>query len=135
VPGIMSDNDVAGQFAVLVHIFKGETWKELWAWLACPLHTFESIGLSRQAKDRDVWLECQKYEIILVTGNRKHEGPDSLEATIRTLNTLRSLPVFTLADPQRIMHSREYADKAADRVLEFLQDIEYHRGAGRLYVP
>jgi len=131
----MSDNDVEGQFVALVHIFTGETWKELWAWLACPVHTFESMGLSRQAKDRDVWLECQKREVILVTGNRTQEGPDSLEATLRTLNTLRSLPVFTLGDAQRIMHSREYAEQAAERMLEFLQDIETHRGAGRLYVP
>jgi len=131
----MSDNDVTGQFEALVRIFTSETWKELWEWLACPVQTFESIGLSRRATDREVWLECQKQEIVLVTGNRNQEGPDSLETTLRTLNTLRSLPVFTLADSQRILHSGEYAAQAAERALEFLQDIEHHRGAGRLYVP
>jgi hypothetical protein len=40
--GIMSDNDVGGQFNALVNIFVGETWKDLWAYLACPVHTFES---------------------------------------------------------------------------------------------
>jgi len=131
----MSDNDVGRQFAALLLILTGETWKETWASLACPVHTFESIGLSRQAPDREVWLECQKHEILLVTGNRNDEGLDSLETTLRTLNTLQSLPVFTLGDPQRVLQSRKYAEQVAARVLEYLQNIDNHRGAGQLYVP
>jgi hypothetical protein len=135
MPGIMSDNDVGGQFKALVNLFVGETWKDLWVYLAFSVHTFESIGLSREATDRDIWLECQKREIVLVTGNRNQDGPDSLETTLRALNTVQSLPVLTLADPQRILHSRDYADKVAEKMLEYLTNIENHRGAGRLFVP
>jgi hypothetical protein len=58
-----------------------------------------------------------------------------LEATIRTHGTSQSLPVFTLADANRVLNERSYAERVSDRLLEFLFDIEGLRGAGRLYLP
>jgi hypothetical protein len=46
-----------------------------------------------------------------------------------------SLPVITLANPQRIMRDRLYAEMAATRLLEQLIAIDDFRGAGRLFVP
>ena len=48
---------------------------------------------------------------------------------------LHSLPVFTLANEQRVLRDRLYAEAVADRLLEFLFDIDSYRGTGRLYVP
>ena len=73
--------------------------------------------------------------MILITSNRNDDGPDSLEATIRTHGTPHSLPVFTLADAKRVLKERSYAELVADRLLEYLFDIEGLRGAGRLYLP
>jgi hypothetical protein len=70
-----------------------------------------------------------------VTSNRNAEGSDSLEATIRALSTPNSLPVFTLADAQRVLQERSYAERVADRLLEYLFDIDNCRGVGRLYLP
>ena len=67
------------------------------------------------------------------TGN--DEGPDSLEATIRALNVPSSLPVLTIADPELVLASRDYAERVAIQVLEYLLDLDHFRGVGRLFVP
>ena len=96
---------------------------------------FESLGLARDAADKLVWQRCQERDVVLVTANRNRRGPDSLEETIRTLNTRQSLPVITIASPERIARDRAYAERVAERLLEFLMSIESYRGVGRLYVP
>jgi hypothetical protein len=82
-----------------------------------------------------VWEACQREQVILLTANRNDAGPDSLEATLQQYNTPTSLPVFTLANEQRVLRDRLYAAAVADRLLEFLFDIDRYRGTGRLYVP
>jgi hypothetical protein len=71
----------------------------------------------------------------LITANRHDEGPDSLESTIRDLNEPLSLPVFTIADPGLVLASRDYAERVALQVLEFLLELDNFRGVGRLFVP
>jgi hypothetical protein len=93
------------------------------------------LGLEPDASDRAVWEACQREQVILLTANRNDAGPDSLEATIQRHNTPASLPVFTLANEQRVLRDRLYAAAVADRLLEFLFDIDSYHGTGRLYVP
>ena len=71
----------------------------------------------------------------VITANRNDEGPESLEATIRTLNDASCLPVLTIADPESVLMSREYAERVAIQVLEYLLELGNFRGVGRLYVP
>jgi hypothetical protein len=131
----MGDNDVLGQFQELIQLFQSPSWRGIWERLHLSVLTFESLGLDRTAPDVVVWQACQGRQVILVTGNRKGEGADSLEATIRRLNEAGSLPVFTLTDPKRLMRSKAYADRVAERLLEYLMDIDEYRGAGRLWLP
>jgi hypothetical protein len=58
-----------------------------------------------------------------------------LEATIRAENQPSSLPVITIADADRMLHDRLYAEKVAETLLDYLLRIDEVRGAGRLYVP
>ena len=67
--------------------------------------SFERLGLPYNTSDRDLWQLCQQREIVLLTANRNDEGPNSLEATIRTLNAPSSLPVLTIADPELVLAS------------------------------
>jgi hypothetical protein len=99
------------------------------------VQTFEQIGLSRTASDLEIWQECQRREIILVTGNRTGRGTDSLEMAIRNCNAPISLPVFTLANAQRINNDGQYAQRAAVKLLQYLMEIDNVRGTGRLYLP
>jgi hypothetical protein len=43
--------------------------------------------------------------------------------------------VFTLADAERLMSDRAYAERVAEALLEYLVKIDSLRGTGRLYLP
>src|SRR5262249_10326723 len=100
-----------------------------------PWRNFRTLGLAVTVADAILWHTCQGLQIALVTANRNATGPDSLEATIRAHNKADSLPVFTLADAQRVLHSRDYAERAAAKLLDYLLNIDLVRGTGRLYLP
>lgn len=85
--------------------------------------------------DAVLWDVCQREQLVLITANRNADAPDSLEATLRARNAAESLPVLTLANPQRMVRSRAYAERVAARMLDYLMNIDGVRGAGRLYLP
>jgi hypothetical protein len=58
-----------------------------------------------------------------------------LEAVIQTSNTPDSLPVVMLANVERICRDRDYASQVADRLLDYLFDMESFRGSSRVFVP
>jgi hypothetical protein len=120
---------------VLEHFFKSDYWQNTWEELELEIVTFENLGLDRRSPDSLVWRTCQDQQIVLVTANRNQEGSDSLEATIRAFNKINSLPVFTLANPDRILVDRDYADLVAERMLDRLIEIDKFLGAGRIWLP
>jgi hypothetical protein len=135
VNGILADANCEGHLALLVRLFQ-EGWRhDVWEILHLTPRSLSDLGLQPDASGRDVWEACQREQVILLTANRNDDGPESLEATIQQHNTPASLPVFTLANEQRVLRDRMYAAAVADRLLEFLFDIERYRGTGRLYVP
>jgi hypothetical protein len=131
----MADNDIGGHLVRLLGILNSDAWAQAWRDLNLLVHDFKSLGLEPNAPDAAVWDACQAHEVVLVTANRNDDGPNSLEATIRARNEAHSLPVVTLADPDRVLQSPSYAERAAVRFLEILMDIDRYRGAGRLWVP
>jgi hypothetical protein len=135
MPAILADNDVEGHVERLLLLLESDPWREIWASLSFTVESFETVGLERNVLDSVLWQKCQERQVILITGNRNKQGPDSLEATIQSRNTLQSLPVFTLADRDRILTEKAYAQRAADRLMEYLFDLDQYRGTGRLYLP
>src|SRR5262245_64256852 len=94
VKAILADNNIARHLTVLVRILGGPDLREFWDSLHLPLTTFRELGLTEEASDAVVWQVCQREQVVLVTANRNDDGPDSLEATIRTQNTPDCLPLF-----------------------------------------
>jgi hypothetical protein len=135
VKGIMADINIQGQVELLLLVWQSPTWRPFWDSLGLAYYRFTDFGLNAQASDALVWQACQDREVALITANRNKDGPDSLEATISTRNTPRSLPVFTLADVHRFDRETTYVARTAVRLLEHFLDIEKLRGTGRLYVP
>lgn len=136
VRAILADHNLQGHLQVLFTVINGdETWREMWQELNLSLANFRDLGLAPEAADALLWQVCQQQEIILITANRNADGPNSLEVTLRTRNTADSLPVFTVADAERILHSRDYAERVAARMLDNLLNIDRLRGTGRLYLP
>ena len=48
---------------------------------------------------------------------------------------MRSLPVITVSDPQRLQRDGAYRERSADALMELLFDVERIRGTGRQYIP
>jgi hypothetical protein len=107
----------------------------VWEFLRLAQVSFADLGLPPGASDREVWEVCQREQVVLVTANRNDAGPESLESTIQHQNTPQSLPVFTLANDQRVLRDRQYAETVANRLIEALFDIDSYRGTGRIYLP
>lgn len=133
--GLLADNDVQGQLALVVKIWQGPEWRFVWEALALTIHAFADVGLAPDAEDTEIWRKCQALDIALLTANRNDDGPLSLTATIRDENTAACLPVFTIGNAKRVLVDKAYAKQVAVKLLEYLLDIEQYRGAGRLYVP
>jgi hypothetical protein len=126
---------VVGILTHLGHIWRSDTWRELWLGLGLATESFESLGLPLNASDEVIWRTCQREQLVLITENRHADEPDSLELVIQAENQSDSLPVVTIANPQRITRDRLYAQKVAEQLLDYLMRIDEVRGTGRLYVP
>jgi hypothetical protein len=131
---ILADNDVGGVVAALRRVLESADWAEYSAILDLRFIDFEELALPRNASDRAVWQACQAAGAVLITANRSG-GADSLGTAIDELAGPDSLPVFTLADPQRIMRDAAYAETCALRLLDYLERIESLRGTRRLFLP
>ena len=133
--GILADINVVGQRDALLSIWTSDTWRDFWDGLGLSVETFRTLGLSDTASDALIWRTCQREGLVLITGNRNDDGPDSLEATIRNENQPESLPVITIGDADRVLRDRLYAENVTERLLDYLMRIDEVRGVGRLYVP
>ena len=133
--GILADANCEGHLRLLLRLFQAGWRRDVWEALHLTPVSFADLGLQADASDRDVWETCQRAHIVLLTANRNDEGPESLEATIQEHSTTETLPVFTLANDQHVLRDRSYAEAVADRLIEFLFDVDSYRGTGRLYVP
>jgi hypothetical protein len=133
--GILADINIGKQRKAISAIWASDTWRDLWTGLDLTVFSFPALELSYSASDALIWRTCQRERLVLITGNRNDDGADSLEATIRNENQPDSLPVITIADADRVLHDRLYAEKVAESLLDYLLRIDEIRGAGRLYVP
>jgi hypothetical protein len=132
---IMADNDIQGQMNALAQVLFSDAWRDFWVSLNLEVRTFADLFLETNVHDAALWHVCQKEQIVLITGNRNKESPDSPEATILAWNTPTSLPVFTVADPKQILSSRDYANRVVEKMLQYLLEIDNVRGTGRLRLP
>jgi hypothetical protein len=128
-------HDIEGQFAFLQQIILSDVWRDIWEAMEGEFESFESLGIPTRASDEVVWTTCQAKQVVLVTGNRNADGLDSLEMVICRLGTPSSIPVMTIADPDRVLNDRGYARLVAERLLQYLLELEQLRGTGRIYIP
>ena len=132
---LLVDANLAGQAELLRMRLETVDWAEYRTYLDIRFLRLEDVGLDRTTKDDVIWRLCQRAGYYLLTDNRNAKTEDSLEATIRRESTLESLPVFTLADAQRVYHSKEYLDKVLEKLVVHLLSGDACRGTGRLYLP
>jgi len=132
---LLADNDAVGYVEAIVQEMQSPRWADFWTSLGVTLVHFRDVGLTPESSDREIWQTCQAGQLFLITNNRNQEGPDSLEATIRELNDPGSLPVFTISDLNTFRTNRAYVGRVAEKLYEYLVDIDGLLGTGRLYLP
>jgi hypothetical protein len=74
------------------------------------------------------------HEMILMTGNRRMKGEDSLEQTLREENTPTSLPVLTVGDLERVAETT-YREKCLSKLIDIVLDLDNLKGTERLFIP
>jgi hypothetical protein len=132
VIALLADVNLDGHAGLIRARVRTDLWREIADALQLQFVFFKDIGLERTTPDNVVWRLCQNRGFYLLTANRNRDVPESLDATIATEGTFESLPVFTLADPERLYHSTPYLDKVVEKLLDYLLSIENYRGTGRL---
>ncbi|MCL4205618.1 MAG: hypothetical protein KJ000_24315 [Pirellulaceae bacterium] len=132
---ILCDQDILGLARAVLARCRQADWKPVWDELDIEIFSFADLLLDVDATDAEIWIACQTHQVVLLTGNRNADGPDSLEATIRERNVADSLPVFTFANLRRLRQDWAYQELVAERLLEKLIDLDALRGTGRIYLP
>ena len=133
--GVLADINVVAHVDALLLIWASDTWREFWDDSGFVVENLPGLGLSHDATDAVIWRTCQREGLVLVTANRNQRGPDSLETVIRNENQPDSLPVVTIANANRLLRDRVYAEKTAEKILDYLTRIDEVCGSGRIYVP
>jgi len=128
---VLADHNLEGQAVLLWGTLATEGWLTL---LPLRLVMFQEVGLGADSSDRDVWRYAQTQQMVLLTGNRRKKGVDSLEQVIREENTPTSLPVITVARVDRL-DERAYREQCSSRLVEIMLDIENYVGVGRIFIP
>lgn len=128
---VLADHNLEGQAILLWGTLATEGWLNL---LPLRLVMFQEVGLRAESSDREVWRYAQAHGMVLLTGNRRKKGVDSLEQVIREENTPTALPVITVARVDRL-DERAYRERCSSRLLEVMLDIENYVGVGRIFIP
>lgn len=128
---ILVDHNIEGQAALLWRQVMSEGWPSL---IEVELLTFDQVGMAVNSSDRVIWRFVQNNGMLLLTGNRRSRGRESLAQTIREENISSSLPVLTVGDPDRMGES-DYRDRCVSRLMEVIFDLDIYRGVGRLFIP
>ena len=135
VIALLADANIEGHVARLVSLMQTDDWRLFWDHLQIHAFRFADVGPLPHATDAIVWQTCQQQRLYLLTNNRNDDGPDSLETTIRTQNTAASVPVFTLADADRVLRNSDYACRVVESLFDHLLRIDSLHGTGRLFLP
>jgi predicted nuclease of predicted toxin-antitoxin system len=128
---VLVDHHLDGYIALLEGALARDGWLDL---LSIHFMMLEEAGLAIDSSDRVVWRYAQMNQMMLLTGNRRMKGEDSLERTIREENTPTSLPVVTIGNINRLSN-REYREQCAARLAEIIMYPQNSIGVGRIFIP
>ena len=135
--GLLADVNVQGHTLYLRHLLQSLPEWPLIAELNLRLVTFQEVDFPVDLDDRALWSRCQQEGWVLFTDNRNHDGPDSLEMTLRDSWQEGHLPVLTLSNKRHFENDRMFALNVAIDLAELLFGIleQRYRSQPRIYVP
>lgn len=130
--GLLIDHNIELHGRLLCAQFSAVDWQAMQVSAAL---TLEQAGFDVDASDGEIWTYCQRQGLLLVTANRNKRGADSLQAVIDRSATDSSLPVLTLANPDRVLNDPVYRELCAYRIADIALGLSLYLGATRLYLP
>ena len=101
------DHNLKAHALVLFGAIASQGWLDI---LPIQFVNFAEVDLAVDSNDRVVWRLAQEKQMILLTANRSMKGKDSLEQVMREESTSNSLPVFTIANADRLLNDRPLAE-------------------------
>jgi hypothetical protein len=128
---ILSDHDIEFYARLLWSQFSEGDWHSFGLG---DFATFRDVGIAKNCSDRNIWLFCQRHNMLFLTANRNMDDASSLETAIRELNQADSLPVLTIARPKLLMNE-SYREDCAYRLADIMVDLAMLRGSGRQFIP
>ncbi|MEI6329723.1 MAG: ACP S-malonyltransferase [Pseudanabaena sp.] len=126
------DHNLKGHALALFGAIASQGWLDV---LPIQFVNFAEVDLAIDSNDRVVWRLAQEKQMILLTANRSMKGKDSLEQVMREENTSNSLPVFTIANADRLLNDIDYRGRCVESLIEITLDIDSYRGARRIFIP
>lgn len=126
------DHNLKGHALVLFGAIASHGWLDI---LPIQFVNFVEVDLAIDSNDRVVWRLAQEKQMILLTANRSMKGKDSLEQVMREESTPNSLPVFTIANADRLLNDVDYRGRCVESLIEITLDIDSYRGARRIFIP
>jgi hypothetical protein len=135
VPTLLVDVNLEGHAKILQSRVYSDEWHEFAIATDLTFLFFEDVGLDRSSPDDAVWKFCQSHGYWLHTSNRNEESENSLGATIQQFCTKESLPVLTMADPDRLSRGGVYLGRVVEQLFEYMLDSHNYLGVGRLFLP
>jgi hypothetical protein len=136
--GLLADANVHHEIEHLRRLLSQLDLLDLLEQLGLSFSNFVELVLPLDLDDRRVWTYCQLQEWVLLTDNRNHRGPTSLEATLRDSWKVGCLPVVTISSKAQFQTDRIYAAKVASDLAEVLYGISQEgrfRDQARIFVP
>jgi len=128
---ILLDHNLEGYDIYLAAGLKEIGWDHL---ILPDFKRLRDYGLPDDLPDQDIWRFVQVNRLLLVTSNRNDEDETSLQATMRRENGPTSLPIITIPDEEALKRS-DYRQRAAQRLVDIIFDLNDYLGTGRLFVP
>lgn len=126
------DHNLKGHALVLFGAIASQGWLDI---LPIQFVDFAEVDLAIDSNDRVVWRLAQEKQMILLTANRSMKGRDSLEQVMREESAPNSLPVFTIANADRLLNDVDYRGRCVESLIEITIDIDSYRGARRIFIP
>ena len=128
----MIDHNLKGHALVLFGAIASQGWLDI---LPIQFVNFAEVDLAVDSNDRVVWRLAQEKQMILLTSNRSMKGKDSLEQVMREESTSNSLPVFTIANADRLLNDVDYRGRCVESLIEITLDIDSYQGTRRIFIP
>ena len=126
------DHNLKGHALILFGAIASQGWLDI---LPIQFVNFTEVDLAIDSNDRVVWRLAQEKQMILLTANRSMKGKNSLEQVMREESTPNSLPVFTIANADRLLNDVDYRGRCVESLIEIMLDIDSYRGARRIFIP